>query len=266
MDGDRAVIVAKASKAAPERALLFQQADWHMHGLIYHLRRMRELYEPATESVAGMAAGDPAGNILITTAPEMQQLLFEFYAFMSLARVTADQLLHFAGPCLNIHKDQRPSSINEAINWETDFPVFVDLAGPQRPVLRYLIDIRDCIVHGRTFATSDGVVAVEEGFPEDKVPDMTPAWYRGVVRTYFRRLGGTSVSVNISLPDVIWQYSDKGERGKMLDTFTYGQVNLLSQSHSFAQMCLLAVLSTLGYVVSGEMYELRKPRSKQATK
>lgn len=49
-----------------------------------------------------------------------------------------------------------------------------------------------------------------------------------------------------------------------LGTFTYGRVNLLSQCRSFAELCLFAVLSTLGPSVSAKKYELKKPPRKKA--
>jgi hypothetical protein len=257
-------IAAIVRRAPTELALIVQQADWHLQGLYYHLRRIRLLYEPAIKNVADMAAGDPHANILVTRAPEMLELIFEFYAFMSLARITLDQLQRYAAPALNIKKSQIPNSISDVLKWESDFPVYRSLTTTHRPLVRYLLDIRDCIVHHRTFAASDGLLAVEEGFPEEKVPDMAPLWFRPVVRTYFRRLGGIKVSVNISLPDAIYNYSPNGERGQMLTTFAYGKVNILSQCRAFAELCTWAVLTTLTHAVVGQQYVLRKPtRAKQ---
>jgi hypothetical protein len=263
MEDMRARGIEALLRLAPDRVLLIQQADWHLRGLLYHLRRIRALYEPAIQNVADMAAGDSAGNILVTTAPEMPQLVFELYAFMNLARVTLDQLIRFAGPALTLHSQQRPNSITDVLKWETTFPVFVDLTTKHRPLLQYLVDIRDCIVHDRTFASSEGVTAVEEGFPEDRMPDMPPMWSRGVVRTYFRRLGGKKVSVNILLPDAIYNYNESGVRTSMIRNFSYGSVNVLSQCRAFAQLCTATVLATLNDVVGDAKYDLDKPIRKK---
>jgi hypothetical protein len=213
-----------------------------------------------------MAAGDPHANIVVTRAPEMLELIFEFYAFMNLARITLDQLQRYAAPALKIKSSQIPNSISDIVKWDSDFPVYRRLATTDRPLVQYLLDIRDCIVHHRTFAATDGLVAVEEGFPEEKVPDMSPLWIRPVIRTYFRRLGGVKISVNILLPDAIYKYGATGEREAMLSPFTYGNVNLLSQCRAFAALCTWAVLMTLADAVVGNQYDLRKPTSAKAGK
>jgi hypothetical protein len=259
LDNARAREIEHIAAAIDSRhALMVFQADWHLRGLVYHLRRMRELYEAATKNVGDMAAGDPAGNIMVSTSPAMQQLMFEFYAFISLARVTLDQLIRFSAPSLKLESGQLPKSITDVLKWKTDFPPFVDLQGRHRPLVQYLIDIRDCIVHHRTFATNEGMVAVEEGFPEEKVPEMPARWARTVVRTSFRRLGGRSVSVNVLLPNAIYSYKATGERDLILKEFSYGDVNLLTQCREFAKLCTAAVLQTLALVAEGKSYELRK--------
>ncbi len=215
MDNFRGETIAAIAKRAPRRlALTIQQADWHLQGLYYHLRRIRALYEPAIQNVADMAAGDPSANVAITS---------------------------------------------DILKWDSNFPVYRRLTTTDRALVQYLLDLRDCIVHHRTFAATDGLVAVEEGFPEEKVPDMSPLWFRPVVRTYFRRLGGVKISVNITLPDAIYKYSSSGQREQMLPTFTYGKVNLMSQCKAFAQLCTWSVVMTLTEAVVGNQYDLRKP-------
>ena len=260
MDNFREETIAAIAKRAPGRlALTIQQADWHLQGLYYHLRRIRALYGPAIQNVADMAAGDPSANVAITRAPEMLELIFEFYAFMNLARITLDELQRYAAPALKIETSQIPNSISDILKWDSNFPVYRRLTTTDRPLVQYLLDLRDCIVHHRTFAATDGLVAVEEGFPEEKVPDMSPLWFRPVVRTYFRRLGGVKISVNITLPDAIYKYSSSGQREQMLPTFTYGKVNLMSQCKAFAQLCTWSVVMTLTEAVVGNQYDLRKP-------
>lgn len=257
IDAIRAERLVRLEPIAPETLQLrLHQADWHLRGLMYHVRRIRSLYAPSTKNVGDMAAGDAAGNILVTASPAMLELMFEFYAFISLARVTLDQLQRYAAPALALEPSQRPSSITDILRWETNFPVYEEIQR-QRGLVQYLIDIRDCIVHDRTFATSEGMVAVQEGFPEDQVPDMPVRWARPVVRTYFRRLGGNKVSVNICLPDQIYVHSATGKR--LVSEFTYGKVNLLTQCREFAALCTNAVTLALTFAAIGDKYELRKP-------
>ena len=150
------------------------------------------------------------------------------------------------------------------MKWEIDSPAFIDLSTTHQDIVRYLIDVRDCIVHFRTFATSDNTVAIEDSFPEEKIPDLGLWSDRPVTRVVFRRLGGVKVVVNVLLPDAIRSYLPDGTRGPFMFPFTYTQgYNLLTQSREFARLCTSSVLRVLADNVTGESYHLKKRTAKR---
>lgn len=262
LDSVREHAIRAMIKIAPEYRLLAYQADWHLRGLNYHLGRIRNVYAIVAQEVGDRAAGDQSADVIIMHSPDMQDLIFEFYAFIGLARITLDQLQRFAAPAFKPKSNQLPSSITEVLKGSTNFPLYVALATSHKPLLRYLLDIRDCIVHHRTFATPDNTIAVREDFPAEKLPDFQPMWFRPVVRTFFRRVGGRKIVVNVMLPDAIYRYSAGGNRGPMLPRFDYDKVNLLTQSREFARMCTWAVVSALTPTATGDRYTFTKAGSR----
>jgi hypothetical protein len=258
LTGFREQVVQKLLEVAPEHRLLTNQASWHLLGLNYHLGAIRDLYGRVSHDVGDIAAGDPTGNIIVCHSPAMQRLMFEFHAFISLARITLDQLVRFARPSFD-RKGDLPRSVNELLTkWETDSPVYERLHS-EIDLVRYLIDLRDCLVHQRTFATSDNTVAVEEGYPADKIPDLGIWGDRPVTRVTFRRLGGTKVAVNVILPDAIYKYRADGAQEGMLSEFTYENgYNLLGQSREFTRLCTISVAEALIDSVTDKTYYLKK--------
>lgn len=254
-------VVRAFLKAAPDQALLAWQADWHLRGLNYHLVHIRDLYLVIGQEVGGRVQAVPQADLFVMHSPEMQNLMFEFHAFISLARITLDHLQRFATPSLTADSDNLPNSITDAIKGHTDFPLYLDFAKRQQELLRYLLDIRDCLVHHRSFATSDNSVVTKEGFSDQQALKVIEQWLpRPVVRTFFRRQSDGKIVVNVSLPDGIYAYSQDGNRGVMLREFTYNNVNLLTQSREFTRMCTMAVVEALSPLAQGKKYRWKKPR------
>ena len=79
-----------------ERSLLGFQAEWHIRGVLYHLRRLFELHGQFVHEVS-LRAGTGA-NVLLMYAPSYQQMLFEFYALVNLSRISLDNLRVYLGP------------------------------------------------------------------------------------------------------------------------------------------------------------------------
>jgi hypothetical protein len=112
--------------------------------------------------------------------------------------------------------------------------------------LRYLLDIRDCLVHHRSFATSDNTVAVRTGVGELGLPEGFGPWHEPVTRVTFREVDPDGMSVNVLLPDAIFEYDADGSRRRMVARFTYDKrINLLSQCREFAGLTVGAVLTAL---------------------
>lgn len=113
----------------------------------------------------------PAPDLIVMHSPQMQELLFEVYALVIVSRITLDELKKDVAPTFKTDQANLPNSVTDMLKGWTDGPLYASCLPGQRPLLRYLLDVRDCIVHCRSFATSDNTVAVREGVepPRDSV-------------------------------------------------------------------------------------------------
>lgn len=195
----------------PEQALLAHQAEWHIKGLVYHFERLLKVHDIVASEVGSRALGIET-DVIVMYSPDMQDLIFEFYALVSLARITLDELVKYVRP-LFVNGPSLPKSINDFLRGQTDCPLASMLILGGEDLLRYLVDIRNCIIHYRTFATTDNTIAVSDATDESQLPDV-PYFdaIRSVTRVYFRRMGGTKVSVNVLLPDKIFVESGAGKK------------------------------------------------------
>jgi hypothetical protein len=250
--------VANLEKNRAEYTLLTRQAEWHVKGLIYHAEKLTALYKHVASEVGGRHLSTKA-EYIIFHSEELQELTFEFYAFVLLARLSLDELKNCLKP-LFTSNPQLPNSITDVLKGSTDCPLYSGLQQGQ-PILRYLIDIRDCIVHHRTFATShDAVAMAKEAEEENFAKTLPQGWQIPVTRIYFNRDTLGKLVVNILLPDAIYEVGQDSHRGKMVPHFTYDiGVNILAQSMEFLKLCtyetalalnLLAKESKQGYTWS----------------
>jgi hypothetical protein len=69
-----------------DRSILGFQAEWHIRGVLYHLRRLFEVHGQFVHEVSVRAS--IGADVLIMYAPSYQQMLFEFYALVNLARIS----------------------------------------------------------------------------------------------------------------------------------------------------------------------------------
>jgi len=217
------------------------QADWHLKGVLHHTKGVFTSYTEFADGVSSRASIDPRPDVIILYAPSFQTMMFEFYALVNLSRITLDNLRFFLRPVFKTDFGQLPKSINKFLKGKTDCPAYFDLA--HNAVLQYLSDLRDCIVHYRTFATSDNAVVVGNHVNQAEQEKLLSKnkWFDPMSKAYFRRVGD-GVSVNILLPDRIFDHSNE----KMVK-FTYEERhNLLSQSMSFMRL----ICYTIGKVYS----------------
>jgi hypothetical protein len=127
----------------------------------------------------------------------------------------------------------------------TDCPVYEWINN--QDVFEYLIDFRNCLVHYRSFATSDNALVIEEGADVSNLFEEKDYVFAPMARAFFRKVGDNGFSVNIYLPDTIFEQTDGNKR---LAKFTYEERwNLLSQCRAFAQATSLAVLLALRTVL-----------------
>jgi hypothetical protein len=168
------------------------------------------------------------------------------YALLSLARITLDNLRLFLRPLFKTPYTQLPKSVREFIAGKTDCPVYQALA--YQPVVEYLCDLRDCLVHYRTFATNDKLVVIGDHVEPRDVSELleTNQWFEPMARAYFG-ISGRSIMVNVLLPDVIFK---RAEGQKKLAVFTYNErINLVAQSAEFLRLTVACILLTYSLLI-----------------
>jgi hypothetical protein len=227
------------NEVRPDHMLRVNHADWHVRGLLYHCRNLLASYQDVAQETGDRVVGTNA-NVVVLYAPTVQRMWFEFYALVNLARITLDSLRNLLAPVFVTDFGQLPKSISGFIEGHTDCPVYAALATD--PAVTYLSDIRNCLVHFRSFATSDNAVITDEARPdmESQLNDLPGSdWLRSMAKGEFRRVGETGVSTNFYLPDVIFERCGTDKR---LARFTYRQkYNVLSQSIGFVRLVAEAV-------------------------
>jgi hypothetical protein len=252
----------RVAEAYPERSLLGFQTEWHIRGVLYHLRQLFQHHALFVKEVSGRAGAGAA--VLIMYAPSYQEVLFEFYALVNLCRIALDNLRVYLKPLFTRGSDELPKSVRTILEGSTNCPVYMALVG--QPLVDYLLDLRNCLVHYRSFATSDNAYVVEEG------TEITGAFERGDLDSYlrsmahadFRRVGGNAISVNVCLPDCIFETDEQG--GTRLAKFTYNERwNLISTARNFANLATTSLRGSLECltVVGQPVFEFSaKKRSK----
>jgi hypothetical protein len=227
----------RVAAAHESRSSLGFQAEWHIRGILYHLRRVYQEYRTFVHEVT-IRAGTGA-SVLVMYAPSFQRMLFEFYALVNLCRISLDNLRLYLAPLFKKGPQQLPKSVRDVLKGSTDCPVYRFLNG--QPVLEYLLDLRNCLVHYRSFATSDNAFVVEEGMEAADIKG-DGEYFAAMARADFRRVGDNAISVNVCMPDRIFET----EAGGKLAKFTYEERwNLLSMAKSFSQLAITALTETL---------------------
>jgi hypothetical protein len=227
--------------AHAERSMLGYQAEWHIRGLIYHLRRCFQHYSLIVREVSA-SASTGASNIIMF-APAFQEMLFEFYALLNLCKISLDNLRVYLKPLFMSSSDHLPKSIRDVLKGSSDCPIYQELAG--QPLLEYLIDLRNCLVHYRSFATSDNAIVRDENVGDLLEEHIGDGFLnRAMARADFRKVGPDGISVNVCLPDRIFE--EGSASGKRLAQFSYEErLSLISMARNFAQMTAGALTAAL---------------------
>jgi hypothetical protein len=216
------------------------QAEWHVRGIRYHCENLFKHYQRFARGVSARAtSSDSYPLALVMHSPEVQSMMFEFYALVNLARISLDRLIYLLGPVFKTPLSQLPNSVNDLLRGKTECPVYQTLA--KQHVVRYLIDVRDCLVHFRSFATSDNAVVIQEG--QDEPTGLSdPSFFRAS----FRPVDERRIAVNVLLPDRIFTDADK----KKMEPFLYEQrISLLSQSREFLQLIAKTTTDALALLI-----------------
>jgi len=259
---DRLEVFAKGlgdlvARQHPDRSVLGYQAEWHVRGVLYHLRNVYGFYNQFAHEVA-MRAGATGADVLLMHAPVYQKMLFEFYALVNLCRISLDRLRDYLGPFIKKGSDQLPKSVRDVLKGSSDCPVYTALKDQE--IAQYLFDLRDCLVHYRTLAVSHNATVVREGVDLAELELDRRQFVAATARGSFREVGDTGISVNVLLPDRIFDVSQKD---KLID-FTYqDRRNLLSVARSFGVVTVTSLVKAIGCLAQLEepAYEFKaKPR------
>ena len=247
------------SSSRPDLTVIAHQAQWHMRGAIYHTNALLAAYAEFASGVGARAQIDVQPAVLVMYAPSLQEVLYNFYALVNLARITLDNLRIYLRPVFTTAFGQLPKSITGFLEGETDCPVYLDLQ--QRPIVTYLSDLRNCLVHFRSFATGDNAVVVDDHLPREEekrlMADM--AWFDHMAHARFRRTS-QGISVNVLLPDKIFERTPGTEK---LASFTYNErINLVSQAMAFTRLTahVLGGVFVLLHDPGKPVYSFRKSR------
>lgn len=218
-----------------------RQADWYVRGSLYHLKNISEYYKKIGEELSSRVLSILDGTkrppeAVIMYSPEIQYLYFEFYSLVNLVRISLDNLRNLLSPTFSTSYKNLPKSITRILKGETDCPIYLNLA--KNEALEYLIDLRNCIVHYRSFATSDNSFAVLEG---TELSIELPKWY---ARISYRQIDERNIVSNIFLPDQIYIYNANGI--KKMPPFTYKKkINLLSVCKEFVMLCMDVTIDSI---------------------
>jgi hypothetical protein len=222
------------------------QAEWHLRGVVHHMRRMLEAYDSFAREVGIRAQVEPPLDVLVMYSPSFQELLFELYALVNLSRITLDNLRFYLRPVFKTDFRQMPKSLSDFIRGSTDCPVYKNLAGQE--AVEYLRDLRNCLVHYRTLAVGDNALVLGDHVsgPEEKALLRENRWFDHMARARFRRVPN-GVVVNVFLPDRIFDHSDRGDK---LVEFTYERrCHLLSQGMVFTRLVADSLASTFALLL-----------------
>lgn len=240
IEGTTRALVQEVSELKSQHSGHAHSAEWHVLGALYHCRNLRDRYEVVSQGIQARLSAGP--EVLVMYAPEFQELLFEFYALVSLCKILLDQLRNYLAPVFTTRHGNLPKSVRDFTKGDTDCPVYQRLAS--HPAFSYLLDIRTCIVHFRTLAVGSNLFVSEEGVNVDDVLGLEFMQARIPSRALYRRTPNGEYVVNIYLPDRVFRIEEDGN--KRLTDFTYDmRINLLTESVRFVSLSAEAVCESL---------------------
>ena len=207
-------------------------AHFHLRGLIYHLKRMKASYDEIGYELHSRIQSLGSGPTFIMYTPAMQELLYEFYAFINLSRISLDNLKYIVYPLFLGDPLHMPKSITDLGRGKTNCGIYERIAATEE--LAYLIQLRNCLVHFRTLAVNDNSVIRHEASKEMNV-EGTQAWFAPMAKAVYRLNENKDMVFNIFLPDKIFE----GENNKTVAKFTYTRkLNILAESMRFMRHIL----------------------------
>ncbi|MDB5257219.1 MAG: hypothetical protein JWM14_1914 [Chitinophagaceae bacterium] len=223
--------VSKFRAISDEYFLKGLHSQWHIQGLIYHAKNLVRDYRIVSAELAKRLTKDQFVHVVIMHTPEVKTLMYEFYAFVNLARMCLDNLRYILFPLFK-NSSGLPKSITDLGSQKTNCPVYERIANTQE--LQYLIDLRNCIVHYRGFSTSDNSLIVHEDVEDFKDIEGLN-WIKPMAKGTYRITKDEDIVFNIFIPDKIFDWN----KNKKLVSFTYNKrINILAESIRFLRHIL----------------------------
>lgn len=240
-------ILHEYQKISNEHYVKGEYTQWHLNGLMYHADTIISQYSTIAEELKARLNTVQFAHVFIMHTPQMQNLMYEFYAFISLARISLDNLKHILYPLFTNPINQMPKSVTDLGSGNTDCPIYERIANTEE--LQYLIDLRNCLVHYRTFAINNNSIITHENvedFEKDGIENMTKAMTKGT----FRITESNDIVFNIFLPDAIYIRDNKN---KKLADFTYNnRLNILGETMRFLRHILFNYLDAMTVNVTSQ--------------
>src|SRR5258708_6622086 len=85
--------ISKVTNADKDFNMRAHRMEWHIRGLIYHCDNIIDLYSKFAEGVTSRLSSIPDSIALIMYTPELQKLMYEFYAHINLCKISLDNLI-----------------------------------------------------------------------------------------------------------------------------------------------------------------------------
>ncbi len=239
--------ISKLLKENPDMEIRAYRTEWHIRGLVYHCQNLIKHYTDIGNSVVSRsnASPDMKPDVLIIYSPSCQYLMYEFYALVNLARISLDNLIKLTAP-LFITKSI-PKSITDIKTGMTNCPIYERHSNDS--LTKYLIDLRNCLVHYKTFATSDNVYILKEGektIEETVDSELVSSFLGPMFRAIFRITEQENIVFNIYIPDNIYKTSEDGN--KVISEFTYEMKrNIVGYSMRFIRSIMFSTLEAISY-------------------
>ncbi|WP_105620063.1 hypothetical protein [Vallitalea okinawensis] len=232
----------------------FQRYEWHLHGLVYHMKNLITYYSDIGEQVRlRINSGEDIPAIIILNCESGQKLYYEFYSFVNLTKITLDNLSKMVYPLFE-NKDL-PNSFSKYNAGTTNCPLYEWLSNTD--LIYYFIDIRNLLVHFKSFATTDNIVVLKDDLL-DEINNATNdiesyKFYTECMLKSYYRIQDKRLVFNIKIPDSIFE----GAHDKICKFEYYENKNIIAESMKLTRVIFQTVSFIRDYYSSE-----RKPEFK----
>lgn len=239
--------ISNLIKENPDLEVRSYRSEWHIRGLVYHCQNIIKHYNDIGEGLITRvnAISDTKPDVLIMSTLSCQYLMYDFYALINLAKITLDNFVKLINP-LFITKNI-PKSISDIKSGTTNCPMYERHSNDN--LTKYLIDLRNCLIHYKSFATRDNVYVIREGVDtiEEAVDSEEIRNFVGsMLRAVYRITEKGEVVFNVYIPDKIFEIKEDGT--KRIAEFSYDMKrNIVGYSMKFIRIIMFSMLEIITY-------------------